>query len=118
MKAVLRDLLTIEHDEIDAIQPSSPDFCIWLRALVGPQDLAGEESFDFAVCSPAWLDAQVANGQIVDGRFLLIAQTFDPSQIRNFVHTRLAAAVGDDWSAVATKIARWSYWEFEDYKVS
>jgi Immunity protein 8 len=116
MNAELRALVTIEHEPIGSVRPESDSFCISLRALVGPSGEPGEESFDFDVCSPAWLEAQLESRAIIGGRFLLIARNYDPPKIENDVRRRVAQATGKDWQEVAAKIARWSRWEFEDYR--
>ncbi len=115
MKAELRALLTVEHEPISTAQPVGAAFRVALRALVGPLGLPGEESFDFAVCSPAWLVAAADGLSIIEGRFLFIARHFDPQRIENYVRQRIEQTSGKDWPEVAGKIARWAHWEFEDY---
>ena len=115
MRAELRKLMTIEHGDLNAVRPADDAFCVSLRALIGLVDAEGEESFDFDVCSPAWLEAELERQSILSGRFLLIARDFDAKQIESYVRKRIAQASGPDWSTVANKLARWSSWEFEDY---
>ena len=116
MNAELRALTTAEHDPLDSVRPESDVFCISLRALVGPAGLPGEESFDFSVCSPGWLEAELETRAIVAGRLLLIARDYNPRCIEEYVRNRIVQASGDDWPAVASKLSRWSLWEFEDYR--
>jgi hypothetical protein len=116
MKAELRALLTIDHDRLDAVQPVGDEFCISLRALIGPAGEPGEESFDFDVCSPAWLSGELAREPIINGRFRLVCRDFDPPQIVAYVRERVEQTTGTDWPMVAGKLARWSQWEFEDYR--
>jgi hypothetical protein len=116
MKAELRSLVTVEHEPVSTVQPEGAAFRVSLRALVGPSGLPGEESFDFDVCSPAWLMAELHSLTIVEGRFLLIARDFDPQRIEDYVRQRIEEASGNDWPEVAGKIARWAHWEFEDYR--
>lgn len=47
---------------------------------------------------------------------MLIARTFDPQRIEDYVRKRIAQATGDDWLTIAGKIAHWAQWEFEDYR--
>jgi hypothetical protein len=115
MQAELRQLLTVEGDFLEELQQRDEVFCHWLRALVGPSGSPGEESFDFAVCSPAWLKNELERNPNVDGRYMLVFVTFDPKEIEAHVRGRIAQASGDTWSAVAAKIAEWSHWEFDDY---
>ncbi|MHA6723178.1 Imm8 family immunity protein [Sphingomonas sp. RS2018] len=116
MNAALRALMTIDHEPLDSVRPEGVAFCVSLRALVGPAGLPGEESFDFDVCSPEWLAAELDGRAIISGRFLLIARRYDPCRIEDYVRTRVAQASGDDWPTVAGKLARWSHWEFDDYR--
>nr|WP_082049244.1 Imm8 family immunity protein [Sphingomonas melonis] len=116
MIAELRALLTLEHEPLESIRPRGDAFCVSIRALVGPAGAPGEESFDFNVCSPAWLDQELNSHAIVEGRLLLIARSFDPQRIEDYVRKRIAQASGDDWLTIAGKIARWAHWEFEDYR--
>ena len=116
MKAELRSLVTVDHEPVSTAQPEGVAFRVSLRALVGPSGLPGEESFDFDVCSPAWLLEELGSPSIVEGRFLLIARDFDPQCIEDYVRQRLQEASGKDWPEVAGKIARWARWEFEDYR--
>jgi hypothetical protein len=116
VKAELRSLLTVDHEPISTAQPEGAAFRVSLRALVGPLGLPGEESFDFDVCSPAWLMAEADSGSIIEGRFLLIARDFDAQRIEKYVRQRIEEALGKDWPEVAGKIARWAHWEFEEYR--
>lgn len=116
MNAELRELLTIEHEPLDSVRPESDAFCVSLRALVGLSNSPGEESFDFDVCSPAWLQAELDSHAIIGGRFLLIARDLEPDRITEYVRKRISQASGSDWPTIAGKIARWSRWEFEDYR--
>jgi hypothetical protein len=116
MKAELRQLLTVEGDFLEELQQRDEVFCHWLRALVGPSGSPGEESFDFAVCSPAWLKNELQRNPKVDGRCMLIFDTFDPKEIEAQVRGRIAQTSGDSWPAVAAKIAEWSHWEFDGYR--
>jgi hypothetical protein len=116
MNAELRALLTVEHEPLSTAQPEGEAFCICLRALVGPAGTQGEESFDFDVCSPAWLTTELGRQAIIGGRFLLIARDFDPQRIEDHVRRKIQQVSGKDWREVASKVARWAHWEFEDYR--
>lgn len=115
MRAELRQLLTIDHDDPNGVHPTDDAFCISLRAIIGAADEVGEESFGFDVCSPAWLLAELERYPVISGRFLLIADHYDPTKVEEYVRKRVAQASGADWPTVAGKLARWSRWEFEDY---
>lgn len=114
MQAELRSLFSSDVDDLRSFAPGEI-FCVSIRALIGPAGLPGEESFDFEICSPAWLAAEVERETMVSGRFRLFMATFDYEAVERYVAKRLAHANGADWPEVATKLTRWSRWEFEDY---
>ena len=114
VEAELRTLFSTDVDDLASYTPGAV-FCLSLRALIGPKGWPGEESFDFDVCSPAWLAAEVERNELVSGRFRLFMATFDHGAIERYVSKQVAQATGNDWTEVATKLARWSSWEFEDY---
>ncbi|MFL9840060.1 Imm8 family immunity protein [Sphingomonas sp. ST-64] len=116
MQAELRSLVTVYHEPLTTAYPSTEAFRISLRAMIGVAGEEGEESFDFDVCSPAWLDRELDDHPVVGGRFLLIVRDFKPAQIEGYVQKRIAHATGPDWPTIAEKLARWSQWEFEDYR--
>lgn len=114
MRAELRQLLTVEHEDPSVVRPDDEAFCISLRAMIGPMGSEGEESFDFDVCSPAWFHVALKADPVVSGRFMLVAESFDLRRIEQYVRKRVAQATGPDWPTIAGKLARWSRWEFED----
>src|SRR4051812_16866472 len=94
MRAKLRELLTVDHDRLSSIKPVGDAFHVSLRALVGPADGEGEESFEFDVCSPAWLNDRLEGEPIVCGRFLLLSRRFEPDQIETYVRQRIEQTSG------------------------
>jgi len=83
--------------------------------MIGPKGEVGEESFDFEVCSPSWLAAELERHEIISGRTLLFMAEFNYDAIERYVLKCLAHATGRNWNEVAQKLARWSAWEFDDY---
>lgn len=114
MEAELRTLFSTDVDDLASYRPGEVYF-LSLRALIGPKGSPGEESFDFDVCSPAWLAAEVERDGLVSGRFCLFMAKYDYGAVERYVSKRVAQATGSDWPEVAAKLARWSRWEFEDY---
>ena len=117
MQAELLSLFSTDVDDLRTYAPGD-SFCITLRALIGPSGQPGEESFDFEICSPLWLAVEVERDVVVSGRFRLVMARFDYDAVERYVAKRIAQATGADWDEVATKLARWSRWEFEDYSSS
>jgi Immunity protein 8 len=115
MQAELNGLYTITHDDLREVRPENAAFCIDVRALVGAVGTGGEESFDFEVCSPAWLEQELENDHVVSGRYRLVMKDFNYPLLERYVRNRIAQASGKDWDEVAAKLAGWSKWEFADY---
>ncbi|MFO0404784.1 MAG: immunity 8 family protein [Labrys sp. (in: a-proteobacteria)] len=114
--AVLRRLHSPDVDDLEAFSPSVPDhFGILVQALFGPEGVEGEESFDFLVCTPAWLAEKARRVGVVSGRYHLIVHAFDLPQLRAFLDGCAKSASGKSWKVVAAKLARIGQWEFEDY---
>ena len=115
MRAELRILFSPDVDDLQSYAPGDA-FCVMLSALIGPQGESGEESFDFEICSPAWLAAELEGCRWISGRYRLIMARFDLASVEHYIAARLAQATGETWAEVAGKLSRWARWEFEDYK--
>jgi Immunity protein 8 len=114
-KAVLRRLHSPDAPDMSSYVPEDPDrFAILVQAMIGPEGDEGEESFDFLVCTPEWLADRVADEGHEFGRHHLIVARYDPELINRALHELCETATGE-WSAVATYLARYGKWEFEDY---
>jgi hypothetical protein len=99
--------------DVTTYSPAGSSFAVLFQLLVGPtEDRAVEESFDLTVCSPDWL-RQAA--QPVIGRHLLIVNDYDYDELEGFIRGVLDTYAGRDWPELASKIARFGRWEFEDY---
>ncbi|MBW9210511.1 immunity 8 family protein [Mumia sp. zg.B21] len=116
MRAAVRSLLSFDVDELHAWAPDSDAWALGLRVVAGPDDGPGEESFDVTVCSVAWLTEQVRRDGVVDGRHHLIVEWFDWRSLRAYIERRVHQCEGATWREVAEKLARFGYWEFEDYQ--
>lgn len=56
MQAVLKGLHSIDIADLENYAPHEEDnFGFVLRAMIGPMNREGEESFDITVCTPKWL---------------------------------------------------------------
>ena len=96
--------------------PESESWVLRLQILAGPSNGPGEESFDLTVCSIPWMAERVRRDGVLDGRHHLIVERYDWSAIRAFVERRVQSCEGREWSEVAVKLARFGYWEFENYR--
>ena len=112
MRAELRSL---DYFESDLSSSDGDAFCVTVTATIGAVGGRGGDNFDFEVCSPAWLRAELASDHVVSGRYRLIMAEFDFPVLERFVAKRVGQTEGPDWDSVATKLSAWTRWEFENY---
>jgi hypothetical protein len=97
--------------------PADPeDFCVLVQAMVGPKGQPGEESFDFIVCTPAWLARAVGVRGFVFGHHHLVVRRYDAQLIEAAIRELCDDISGESWADVAAKLSRYGAWEFEDYR--
>jgi hypothetical protein len=114
-RAEIRWLLTPDI-EPESYVPEDPErFVFLVQMIAGPAGEAGEESFQFEVCSPGWLREQARSGP-VSGRHYVIVDRFDWPALRAYFDDLVAGCTGADWSEVTAKLSRYGLWEFEDYR--
>ena len=59
--AELKGIYTNAMEKLEDFKPEDYQcFQMFIRAMVGPRGGEGEESFDIKVCTPAWLEKEVA----------------------------------------------------------
>jgi hypothetical protein len=116
MQAKLKELFSLDFD-LATFWPEKPDnFGFWLRAMIGPEDHAGADSFDIHVCTPEWLKSNYSVSDTVWGRHFLIVFEYDRARIEAAIVRYCERCFGNDWQEIAQKISRIGYWEFEDYR--
>lgn len=116
MRAEIKNLFSLEIDNLERFIPEDPDvFRVPIRLVAGPEGKEGEESFDFEVCSPRWLEREVTGDGVLLVRHRLLMNSFDFTRVRSFVERYVRGCEGSSWNEVANKLARLGQWEFEDY---
>ena len=86
IRAALKGLHSPDVYDLEAYKPENENcFGFLLRAMFGPEDADGEESFDMIVCTPEWLGQEVKKGGVVNGRHHLIVDEFDINKVRSFL---------------------------------
>jgi hypothetical protein len=90
-------------------------FCILVQAMFGPAGSEGEESFDVVVCNPKWVEKEVQENAILNGRHHLIMSDFNIGRIRNFLLRHADQCAAPTWEEVGQRLGRIGHWEFEDY---
>jgi Immunity protein 8 len=114
VKAVLKSLHSPDVDLV-TFRPATNVFSILVQALIGPMEGDGQESFDFVLCSPAWLAEEAKRRSVVWGRGHLIVQHYDCEELEKAVRELCANADGPTWPTVAARLSRFTWWEFADY---
>ena len=110
MRAELRSL---DYFESDLSSFDGDAFCVNITATIGAVGERGGDDFNFEVCSPAWLRAELESDQVVSGQYRLVMAEFDFPALERFVAQRVGQTEGPDWDSIATKLSAWSRWEFE-----
>ena len=101
----------------DNFRPSDEEkFSIHLRLIAGPKGLAGEESFDFTVCTPKWLDENLKESDVLVGRHYIFVKRYDYAQICKKIEKIVNSCAAESWQQVGPKLGRLGLWEFEDYR--
>ena len=117
MQAVPRNLYCTEIEDLEGYLPDEPDnFRFLLRAMVGPSDGEGEESFDVYVCTPKWLIENNNVSDVLLGLHKIIAFQYDYRRLRGFIEKYLMRCSGESWGEVARKASLLGHWEFEGYR--
>ena len=113
----LKQLYSSDIHDLENFDPEEAEpFCVHLTAMCGPAQGDGEESFDFTVCNPAWLEQNLPQIGPTFARHYILASRFCLHDIRSLIERYVQGCSGNSWNEVGTKIGRMGYWEFEDYK--
>lgn len=106
-------------DDLEHYVPIDPtDVGFLVTAAIGPKDADGVEVFDFFVCTPRWLAANVPADSYEWGRHKLILPRWDYGLLLVAITELCATAVGPDWGSVAVRLARYGAWEFEEAELT
>ncbi len=116
MRAKLKNIYNPNIDDLVNYQPKIFDnFCILFRAMVGPEDGLGEESFDIQVCTPMWFLTTLKQNDVIPGKYFIIVLEYNYERIYNKIKYLIEAYSADSWNELAEKIATLGHWEFENY---
>jgi hypothetical protein len=81
MQAVLKGLHSIDIADLENFAPHEEDnFGFVLRAMLGPMNREGEESFDITVCTPKWLMEKYGTSKVLlglHGNFFYVVKVQD-----------------------------------------
>jgi hypothetical protein len=118
MKAALRQLFSFDFSgSVEDYRPDDPfNFSISMRAMIGPAEEAGSDSFDLWVCTPAWLATTLEKESCVWGTHTMVVECYDPLIIRSAIERFISACSGSDWTDLARKLNEMAKWEFDSYQ--
>ena len=117
MQAVVKSLSSVDMSDVETYLPDEEDnFGFLLRAMIGPKDEEGEESFDIFVCTPKWLIEKYGASDVLLGLHKLIVFKYDYLRLRQFIEKFLMHCSGDTWDEIARKVNLLGHWEFENYQ--
>ncbi|CAM3600882.1 immunity 8 family protein [Agrobacterium radiobacter] len=98
--------------------PDDPtDFCVGMDVTVGVIGGEGGDIFSFEVCSPKWFHKNRVDKPTF-ARHVLFVNEYDEAAIKLAVQQLVNSVFGETWDEIATTLARYMFWEFEDYDVS
>jgi Immunity protein 8 len=116
MRAEVKSIDTVDGEPLEARPPAQLDnFCVWVRAMVGPRGEEGQESFDIGVCTPKWLEERCQKDGFALGRHYLVVDGYNVPFIKKIITKLIESYEGSTWPEVGAKVARIGYWEFEEY---
>lgn len=100
--------------EMDTRQPDDPaDFLLLVQALIGVRGEEGAESFDFVVCTPGRLAAEVPEGGALPGRGYLFVRRYEYRVILAAIQQLCDEIDAPDWDQAAALLCRHARWEYE-----
>jgi hypothetical protein len=101
--------------DLEESLPSDPaDFEILVQALIGLPGEEAADTFDFIVCTPNRLAAQVASEGPQSGRGYIFMAKYDYAELRAIILGICEKAAGDSWPEIAAILSRYSQWEYEE----
>ena len=115
MKAEIRSIDLIDYEDW-AYWPDDPcNFHVAAEALIGPEGSPGAEIFSFEVCTSRWV---ILHGEREAHfvRHLILMDEYDENALKSLVRNLVENTTGETWREIAEKLARYMFWEFEDYQ--
>jgi hypothetical protein len=110
------EVTSFEWPDLERSDQSPPEVrttsLVFVARPIGGQ---GGETFQLMVCTPDGLTDLLPRDGAVIGRHFLFVPVVITDQVEAVIRDRLRRLDGDSWTALAEKIGRIGYWEFEDY---
>lgn len=117
IRAELRRLHSPDALDLEHYVPENPEFFgLLVQAMIGSRGSPGEDSFDFMVCTPEWLHNELSRHDYLFGWSHLFVPRYDYNVLWRAIDKLCTRTAGPDWESVATRLARFGAWEFDDYR--
>ncbi|WP_183721850.1 Imm8 family immunity protein [Rhizobium sp. BK060] len=83
--------------------------------MIGIAGQEGAEIFSFEVSTPSWF-AENRMDEPTFVRHWIFMDHYNPQALEALVRRTIADTEGETWNEIATKLARYMFWEYEDYQ--
>ncbi len=117
MKPEIKEIFSADVADLAAWAPNYlEDIYVGLQLMIGPAGEPGADMFQLLVATPQALRAHRLPGSRPSYQYCLVVHDYDWPEIRSKIEQIVAGCEGNDWLAIAEKLARHFRWEFQDYK--
>ncbi|WP_206485605.1 Imm8 family immunity protein [Thalassotalea sp. G2M2-11] len=111
MKPEIKNYDCTDYDPIDTYQFNVPcDVDFWMNFTIGPVGFDGGDNFQVRVATYGTIGLKESI------QYCILLDEYSFSQVLSKVSEFLAKSEGQNWDEVATKLAEYMLWEFQDYK--
>ncbi|HEX8990235.1 MAG TPA: immunity 8 family protein [Anaerolineales bacterium] len=115
VNAELKRLHSPDVADLQNFSPEEADnFRILVQALIGPLGSKGQESFDFVICTPKWIENEVERQGHLFGKAHLVVKEYDYNEIFGAIEKLCNGLSGDSWETIESKLRLYGDWEYED----
>ncbi len=124
MKPSLRSFFSPDAPSADLrdwAPEDSTTFGVLIQAFIGLEGEEGEDMFQFLVCTPKWLERELAEAHAkgddkphVIGHHHVIVPAWDYDLLYRWLIETCERSAGESWSAVTRRLSRYGLWEYQD----
>ena len=103
--------------DLESYRPEDPEsFGFLLQVMIGTRGEEGEESFDVEVCSPAWLEKNLVDAEVVVARPYILMRSYSYRSLHAALDKYISGCSGPDWDSIALQLQKLGRWEFDNYQ--
>jgi Immunity protein 8 len=114
LEAELRSLTSPGLGDLKSFDcPTSDDFALRLRAVIGAKGQAIEETFNFQVCTPKWIERAVEERGYLWGAGRLIVKQYDYELIWRAISGLCDQVIDLRWEGISRRIGRFDHFGAE-----